>query len=439
MSYSSPLFFLLILFSILIFLITPARFRVWVLLLTSTVWYYTWSPWWCVTLLAYTAGLYFLIKWSKRYIALIVFNIVLFVFLKSIHRFFPDVVSPNGISFYFFGILGLLIDQKRSRSEDFNIKFSHFMLFPGYFVTLLAGPVMRAKGFFEQLQYTQKASFKNIIDGAIIFFVGFFKLQLLIAPLAEITNQLFANYRVDHFYFWWACFLSTFRAYIEFSGYCDMGRGVSRCFGINLNINFKAFYYAKSPIDFWNRWNITIGEWLRDYLSFPLMLKFGKQISQSVLIIFSFLILGLWHGISLNWALFGLFNGILVSGFYFLSHKLAEKPKLIGILGHVLAVIIFLGNGLLAKTNFIQLLNTQRHLDAGVMAKYSLLPWVFYFAGLLVLEFFQEKKKNVDFYLTWPNTVKSVAAIILLSFFLYQMTLQISDAPNVLPPLYFRF
>ncbi|MBY0554666.1 hypothetical protein K2P97_09060 [bacterium] len=390
-------------------------------------------------LFTYTAVLYFLIKWTKRYTALIFFNIVLFVFLKSINRFFPNVASPNGISFYFFSILGLLIDQKRSRTDNFNIRFDYFMLFPGYFVTLLAGPIMRAKVFFEQLQFTQKASFNNIVDGAIVFFVGFFKLQVLIAPLVQITTQLFASYRADHFYFWLACFLSTFRAYIEFSSYCDMGRGVSRCFGINLNINFKAFYYAKSPIDFWNRWNITIGEWLRDYLSFPLMLKFGKQINQSVLIILSFVILGLWHGISLNWALFGLFNGILVSCFYFLSRSLAQKPKMLGLFGYILAWVIFLGNGLFSKTNFIQLLSLKRSLEPGLMAQYSLLPWVICFFILLIFEFFQEKMKNVDFYLTWPNALKSFVAIVLLSLFLYQMTMQISDAPNILPPLYFRF
>ncbi|MGZ3690655.1 MAG: MBOAT family O-acyltransferase [Pseudobdellovibrio sp.] len=439
MSYNNPLFFLSMIAGVFLFLLSPGKFRPVILLLASLLWYYTWGPFWCGCLFAYTTILYLVIKKFRPYTFLIILNIFLFLFLKSVPYFFSHLSSPNGVSFYFFNILGFLIDQKRSKSNEFKIKFFNFLLFPTYFLTLLAGPVLRADSFFEQLRNTERASFKNIVDGSIIFFTGFFKLQLLIFPLTEITTQLFANYKADHIYFWFSCFLSTLRAYIEFSSYCDMGRGISRCFGIDLQVNFKSFYYSKSPIDFWNRWNITIGGWLRDYFSFPLMLKFGKQINQSILIMFSFLLLGLWHGIGFNWALFGLFNGAMVSSFFFLSRKFASRPHWINFLGRFQALLIFVGNGLLAKADFLQLLSLDRPLNSYIDLNFSLIPFSLFLATLLVFEFFQEKYEETDFYLAWPSSVKNVLAVLLLSLFCYRLTLQISEAHNILPPLYFRF
>jgi hypothetical protein len=225
-------------------------------------------------------------------------------------------------------------------------------------------------------------------------------------------------------------FLGTFNIYMELSGYATMGRGVARAFGLDVPLSFRPIYYSKTPADFWSRWNITLGTWIRDYFTFPMMLKFGRKIHPNLLVIFAFIIVGIWHSVELKWILFGLFNGLMIVGF-----------NLVPRLGRVLALIIILGNGLiLAEPNLtgFEFLKVERLEGFFLNSTFGIVSVLFLIATFLI-ELVEEKKKDQDWFLRFPLKGKLVVSVLLLILFFWSLEADVlTQQTGIQLPVYFK-
>jgi alginate O-acetyltransferase complex protein AlgI len=201
-----------------------------------------------------------------------------------------------------------------------NKNFMEVSLFLAYFPKLLAGPIERAEGFFKQLQTSQPITNTEINESLLRIFIGLSR-KILISDsiLRTFPQEIFTNpqpHSAVELIFWWVIFMLII--YNDFAGYTSIARGVSGLFGIKLSPNFEQPYFSTSYIDFWNRWHISLSNWLRDYVYLPIsrtMLRknpSGRYWPNLVVPpLLTMMVSGLWHGAALHFILWGVLNGLL--------------------------------------------------------------------------------------------------------------------------------
>lgn len=412
-------------------------FRSVFILIASTLWYFSWRKEGLIIFSEILLFNYLAILLSlklenayrgKFFFALTSINILVFVFLKLMPILIIDGETPYGTSFFMLLILGIIIDKWRE-NRPFEISETIPLLtMPLFFPLLMAGPIERAKNLVPQLKKPE-LSLENLSDGILIFSLGFLKKRYIGDYLSDssLFRQSSGNFLLDGLF-------QTFLIYIELSSYCEMGRGVAKALGINLTANFRAFYYSKNPNDFWQRWNITLGTWIRDYVTFPLMFRFGRKVSPNLIIVFSFLLMGLWHGLSFNWVVFGVFNGFVIYLYNLINRKTASQLH-----GHILSVCIWIGLGVFQYKDFLERISSPfkliPHYD------FSEINIVLLIAVLVIFfafEFIQEKKKDPDFYLKYAPAIKYTVTTLLIIWFIYALKINAFLENEELPPIYFR-
>ncbi|MGZ3726591.1 MAG: MBOAT family O-acyltransferase [Pseudobdellovibrio sp.] len=451
MIFSSPFYVFFLIFSLYFYAIVRPSVRPCLLIFLNVFWYSSWGLGWSLFFFGLSALTYALLYFGGRsprlqlptvLTALLGTNFFIFLVLKSLPLINPEWSAPYGVSFYFLTLLALLLDLRRKNLSPADLSFNSFVLMPSFYPILMSGPILRSKNFLPQTKtlFEKSLQLDNVVDGFLIFFEGYFKYSLFHSGLEHLTARYFVSFNENPFSFLFGCFLFTFKSYVDFSSYCDMGRGAARCFGLTIPINFKPFYYAKNPNDLWARWNISLGEWIRDYVSFPLMLRFGKKINQTAIITFSFVLIGLWHEFNLNWLFFGLYNGFLISAFYLAQLKFNSKsPGLLKIVGRILALCLFVGNGLLVNSDFLKIVSSGFSLNTFVSYSINWPQFYALLALLLVFEFFQEQLNNPDFYLKLHRRAKFVLVSALFVCFLWQLYNAFYLDFYELPPAYFKF
>jgi len=249
---------------------------------------------------------------------------LLFGATENSNTFFLYAV-PVGMSFYVLQTTGYILDCRWEKITP-EKNFFKVLLFSTYFPQLMSGPMNTYANLSAEFEKAKevKFSFERISDGAVRVAWGFFK-KLVIADRAAMTvNQIFG----DHVNFtgWYVPIGVLFFAiqlYCDFSGCMEVVIGVSHMLGIDLPENFNCPFFAKTVREYWRRWHITLGGWLRDYLMYPLLksaplikigdwakAKFGKKNGKKVPTYIALLILwfavGYWHG--------GLWNYVIGSG-----------------------------------------------------------------------------------------------------------------------------
>ncbi len=223
-----------------------------------------------------------------------------------------EILVPIGISFYTLHGVSYLLDVfARKISAEKN--FIDYTVFVSFFPLLIAGPVERATHLLPQLKKARQFSYADGSSGLRQIIWGLFKKLVIADNCAAIANPIFENYQSQS-----ATMLVTgmmffsIQIYGDFSGYSEIATGLSRLLGIRLTSNFSFPYFSTSISDFWKKWHISLSSWFRDYVYIPLGgNKRGKFITiRNLLIVF--VVSGLWHGASLNFLFWGLFNAILV-------------------------------------------------------------------------------------------------------------------------------
>lgn len=236
-------------------------------------------------------------------------------------RWLPFIQSfgghlPLGISFLSFQATGMLIDASRGADfpgAGFGSVGNYLLMFP----KIIAGPLVRFKQAIEELNQ-REFSLRNIESGIRRFMVGFAKKTLIADSLALITDRgVFtqAPNRIPIGIAWLAVIAFALQIYYDFSGYTDMAIGIGKMLGFDFPENFNTPYAARSISEFWRRWHITLSNWFRDYVFYPLERRRRNHplLSQPLNILIVFFFTGLWHGITPPFILWGLLHGLALA------------------------------------------------------------------------------------------------------------------------------
>ncbi len=239
-------------------------------------------------------------------------------FIENINNTFntgfltKEIILPLGISFYTFQQIAFLINSYRELNKD--ISFTDYALFVVYFPHIASGPILLHNDVIEQFRDHSKRrlDYQNLLSGLYCFSIGLFKKVIIADTFANAVTWGFSNVdamsSLDIFI---VSLCYTFQLYFDFSGYCDMAIGTSRMFNIELPVNFNSPYKSTSITDFWGRWHLTLTQFLREYIYFPLGGSKKGKIRTYANIMIVFLISGIWHGANWTFIVWGLLHGIL--------------------------------------------------------------------------------------------------------------------------------
>jgi alginate O-acetyltransferase complex protein AlgI len=230
-----------------------------------------------------------------------------------------EVVLPIGISFYTFQSMSYVIDVYRREIKPTRNLFQ-FALFVSFFPHLVAGPIMRATTLLPQVAARRRFSLERFYEGTYLIFWGMVEKVVVADNLAVVVNDLFGRWNtLDGGLALLAIYAFAFQILGDFSGYTNMARGVAKCLGFELPLNFNLPYFATSPSEFWNRWHISLSRWLRDYLYIPLGgNRCGTPRTYRNLLL-TMILGGLWHGAQWTFVIWGLYHGLLL-----VLHRLAR-------------------------------------------------------------------------------------------------------------------
>ncbi len=238
---------------------------------------------------------------------------------------------PLGISFYTFQSVGYCIDIYGGKYKAEKNPF-RFLLFVSYFPALIQGPINRYDALAPQFYTTHRTSFYALRRALLLFAFGALKKYALANLLGGAVSQVLDQIGADTP----GCMIVTailfygIQQYADFSGGIDMVLAVSDAFGIRMAENFRQPYFSASLGEFWRRWHISLGAWMRDYVFYPFALtkpmqelgkrvkkRFGPQagsvIPACVANILVFFLVGIWHGAQWHYIAWGLYNGILIA------------------------------------------------------------------------------------------------------------------------------
>ena len=228
----------------------------------------------------------------------------------SLHHL--EVVLPIGISFYTFQSMSYVIDVYR-REIKATRNLVQFAVFVSFFPHLVAGPIMRATTLLPQIKSRRRFELEQFYAGVYLIFWGMVEKVVVADNLAVVANDLFGRWQtLDGGLALLAIYAFAFQIYGDFSGYTNMARGVARCLGFELPLNFNLPYFATGPRDFWNRWHISLSQWLRDYLYVPLGGNRRGMLLTCRNVMLTMMIGGLWHGADWTFIVWGLYHGILL-------------------------------------------------------------------------------------------------------------------------------
>lgn len=221
----------------------------------------------------------------------------------------PEVLLPIGISFFTFHAISYVVDvyRRNATAQKSPLQAALYLLL---FPQLIAGPIIRYRDIAAQLA-RRTVLLDDFAYGVRRFVIGLAKKVLIANIVAGPADKIFAmpSAELSAGHAWLGLICYTLQIYFDFSGYSDMAIGLGRMFGFRFPENFRWPYAADGVQEFWRRWHISLSTWFRDYLYVPLG---GNRVSPArtyVNLVSVFLLCGLWHGASWNFAIWGLFHG----------------------------------------------------------------------------------------------------------------------------------
>lgn len=224
-----------------------------------------------------------------------------------------DLLAPLGISFYTFSLLGYVIDVYYGLAEH-QKNGCRLALYGLYFPNLISGPILKYREDAEQFFAPHAFDYRQVTRGLQRMVWGFFKKLVIAERLGVLVNTVYGAYETyDGAYIWVATACYAFQLYTDFSGCMDIVLGMSESLGIVLPENFRTPFFSKSVAEYWRRWHITLGVWMKDYVFYPLLRsklftdlnrklkekcgkKRGKQYATFAAMFVLWLTVGIWHG-----------------------------------------------------------------------------------------------------------------------------------------------
>ena len=255
-------------------------------------------------------------------------------FLENVNALFSadfalhNVLLPLGISFFTFQQIGFLADTYHGQTGSYTLR--DYALFVAFFPQLVAGPIVSCEEMMPQFSRIGRRAFRwgDLTRGLYLFTLGLAKKVLLADTLGTAVNYGYENVAalsgtdallVILFY--------TLQLYFDFSGYCDMARGLAHMMGLEIPVNFASPYKADSPVEFWKRWHITLTRFLRRYVYIPLGGNRRGTFRMLLNLFLVFLVSGLWHGAGWNFIVWGALHGAVYVGMRLLRLYGKEKKE----------------------------------------------------------------------------------------------------------------
>lgn len=331
----------------------------WVLLLGSALFLLSWNWTSLVVILANAAAVYWYSRWLKKnqstlslWIGIVAQLLVIVYFRIFINdqttaykanRFQLEVII--GLSFFALQNIGYLV-QVWKRNIPPATRIQDYLLYNLYFPKVVVGPIVEYSDFEQSVKNSSAAIFsKNFYFSVFSIFLGLFKITVISQFIETTLSSLEMAYPdriLPGLAAWGTAIFGFFNMYCDFSGLIDIGRGVSLLFGIRMPDNFDQPYFSKSFFDYWARWHISLSNWIKKYVYFPLAVQFR---SPYLGVFFAFLIGGLWHGFFLEMIAWGLLCAAILlvaqlgARFRFLENSKWFLPVRVLFVFHVYAVL----------------------------------------------------------------------------------------------------
>lgn len=240
-----------------------------------------------------------------------------------------NLLLPIGISFYTLQAIAYMVDIYRGKiTPDTNV--AKFALFMSYFPQIVQGPISRHKQLANQLYEGHRFDYVRLCHGCQLMIWGWFQKLVIADRIAVPVDLIYNNYSDYHgFIVFLAAAGYGLQVYTDFQGGMDIARGFSQVLGIDLELNFNQPYFSHSIEEFWRRWHMTLGSWMRDYVFYPLSLSksfagisrvsrkvlggfIGKRLPPIMAMFIVYFLVGFWHGAEWKYIAYGVWNGIFI-------------------------------------------------------------------------------------------------------------------------------
>jgi alginate O-acetyltransferase complex protein AlgI len=355
------------------------------------------------------------------------------------------VVLPIGISFYTFQTLTYSIDIYKKIHAPLE-KISDYMLYILSFPQMIAGPIVRYQSIASQL-VSREEKVDDKLMGFYRFSIGLAKKVLIANAMAEQADLVFESdlSLLSSNAAWIGILAYTFQIYFDFSGYSDMAIGLGRIFGFRFPENFDTPYISKSITEFWRRWHMTLGSFMKNYLYIPLG---GSHVLTKRRLFFNlwivFLLSGLWHGAAWNFIIWGAYHGLfLILDRLFLKRFLQTMGRVPSIIFTFIIVMIGWVIFRIEKTNEIKTFLYRMfsfELNDSFLTTNSfnfLIGFAFLFSFLAITKFGIKAKQFIYEKETYSIPINIIAFTTSMLLLIVSASWLISSDFN--PFIYFRF
>ena len=452
---------------LLLYFVTPLKWRNVTLFVTSLIFYGWGEPLYVFLMLATITVDYFFgwmvgkyresnRKRARAYmVAAIVINLAILGFFKYANLVVDtitaltgvtlthiDVPLPVGISFYTFQALSYVIDVYRMDANA-QRNYTAFGTYVTLFPQLIAGPIVRYQDVDAQLR-SRTHSMERFASGVRTLAAGMGKKVLLANAAGEIWTRISEAPETTVAAAWLGIIMYTFQIYFDFSGYSDMAIGLGKMMGFSFRENFYYPYMANSVTDFWRRWHISLSTWFREYVYIPLggnRRGRGRQIFNLLAVWF---LTGLWHGASWNFVAWGLYYFVLLMLEKTFLLKLLDKlPKFVGHVYTLITVVfgwlLFVFTDFAAGMRYLATMfgggSATGFIDAG-----GVFDWTSSLILLVILVIASTPYPRKWLYRLWEKydaPVRAVTAVLCLAVFFIALAYLVNSSYN--PFLYYRF
>ena len=332
---------------IILYFITPKKYRNYILLIFSIIFYMYGEPKYVILMLVEILVAYFGALLIDKYKSKEIFLITIIIhigllcvfkytdlFIGTINSIFKTNISflnialPIGISFYTFQILSYVIDVYRGKVKV-QKNILKLATYVSLFSQLIAGPIVRYETICDELD-NRDETIEKFSLGVRRFIIGLAKKVLIANMLGELCTKFSLVDERSVLFYWIFAISYMLQVYFDFSAYSDMAIGLGKMFGFTFLENFNYPFISKSITEFWRRWHISLSSWFKDYVYIPLggSRKGTLKLVRNILIVW--FLTGIWHGAAYNFILWGLFIGVfLVIEKLWLSKYISKLPKVL--------------------------------------------------------------------------------------------------------------
>lgn len=322
----------------------------------------------------------------------------------EVHSTTLKIILPVGISFYTFQTLSYTIDIYRKQLEPTNDTIV-FFTFISFFPQLVAGPIERARHLLPQFSSLKKFDYDRAANGFRQLLWGFFAKIAVADSIAPITDAIFTNQEsLGGGTLVFGAILFSIQIFGDFAGYSNIAIGTASILGFDLMQNFRMPYFSRNICEFWSRWHISLSTWFRDYVYIPLGGNRCSKTRNSINILITFLVSGLWHGANWTFVVWGLIHGLL----YLVTKPFSPKsvsdkpnirqwPAIVGTFALVSAAFVFFRAANLpqALNFFSRICDFENELNLfDLIGLKEVIPAVFFAFVLFVAEWAQREKKH---------------------------------------------